>query len=900
MEPLGADGLERRYIRHEIVADVVSELTSGSSCGILIVGEHGAGKSFVAQRALEQLGEDFAVIQIRGSSISSTLPYGALSVLLHELDSADVEHPLMVLRGLTQLLRNRAQGRTIVLFVDNAHELDELSAMMIAQLSVGGHVRLLAACGDLPNVGGDIMGLWKDDLLRRVDLGAFDFSEAAATLSRHFGGYFSHTAARELWTASGGNALFLFTLAKEQVKLGILVRQEEFWLLGDGPIALTGEIRDVVKARMNRFSQGQRDVIELLALAGAVPLPALMRVSQPRDMDALQECSMIEVSHKHPPMVSIANAVTATIVANAVPPGRSAELRRRLTSVLDHPDLDDTPGLSNVTWAINCGQPVTATVALAAARAANRASDPATALRFIKEIDGAGLRTDAAIESLQAYVSIDNHDSARRILRQFDREAGSDLSFAEWTALQLAASELDRRSHATTANARRRLSHIESKISEQSEEEPDLDSVREMLLLAEAELAVFEGRHRDVLSLDEGSEPVDLGTEPRILAASLLSTSLAILGQTGRAVALGGQIVAAALDGDLADRTVREVRGRYLQLLLLAGEFGAAGNYVAGMSASNEPQSRLGGMFEIVQGVVDFHRGRVDTALPRLEAGARQLRTQDPDGLVGLATAACAYAAALGGDHEKASLYLAEITQLPTRAAWLTSRLARLFELCACVELGQGSGPISALLSEGDADAGSSAIAVGIHFLSAAVRAGDVKPGTQLGGLSRQADGYFALLCRGLADGLKESNSEALMDVCRAAETAGNAVFARDVARKAVNCAQAAGNKISLRVAQRALQSLDELFRGPTGDVNSLTAFALTARECEVAVAAAAGISNRRIAEQMHVSVRTVEGHLYQVYAKLHLASRTELRDVVNVPAGRATTRPELPRRRRP
>src|SRR5450830_1118561 len=245
---------DKQLTRQHIIDDVVETLTSGSGCGVVLVGEHGAGKSFIAQRALEHLGEDYLVVQVRGSSISSKLPYGALSVLLNDLDSSHLEHPLMVLRGLTQLLHAKAQGRTIALFVDNAHDLDDLSCMMVAQLSAGGHVTLLAACVDLPHVGGDIMGLWKDDLLRRVDLEPFDFAETAATLNQEYGGHFSHTAARALWTASGGNALFLHSLAREQIKLGAIARQEGTWVLGNRPISLTGEVRDVVKARLNRLS----------------------------------------------------------------------------------------------------------------------------------------------------------------------------------------------------------------------------------------------------------------------------------------------------------------------------------------------------------------------------------------------------------------------------------------------------------------------------------------------------------------------------------------------------------------------------------------------------------------------------------------------------------------------
>ena len=51
----------------------------------------------------------------------------------------------------------------------------------------------------------------------------------------------------------------------------------------------------------------------------------------------------------------------------------------------------------------------------------------------------------------------------------------------------------------------------------------------------------------------------------------------------------------------------------------------------------------------------------------------------------------------------------------------------------------------------------------------------------------------------------------------------------------------------------------------------------LTDVELRVARLAAAGFRNREIAEQLFMSVRTVEGHLSSVYAKLRIRSRTEL-----------------------
>jgi DNA-binding NarL/FixJ family response regulator len=52
---------------------------------------------------------------------------------------------------------------------------------------------------------------------------------------------------------------------------------------------------------------------------------------------------------------------------------------------------------------------------------------------------------------------------------------------------------------------------------------------------------------------------------------------------------------------------------------------------------------------------------------------------------------------------------------------------------------------------------------------------------------------------------------------------------------------------------------------------------ALTRRELEVARLAALGHSSKMIAERLHVSIRTVETHLYRSYAKLGITDRTEL-----------------------
>ncbi|MFS8099295.1 helix-turn-helix transcriptional regulator [Lentzea alba] len=56
-----------------------------------------------------------------------------------------------------------------------------------------------------------------------------------------------------------------------------------------------------------------------------------------------------------------------------------------------------------------------------------------------------------------------------------------------------------------------------------------------------------------------------------------------------------------------------------------------------------------------------------------------------------------------------------------------------------------------------------------------------------------------------------------------------------------------------------------------------MTASPLTRREREIAVLAARGLTNKEIASSLVISVRTVDNHLSNAYAKLGIATRGEL-----------------------
>jgi DNA-binding CsgD family transcriptional regulator len=82
---------------------------------------------------------------------------------------------------------------------------------------------------------------------------------------------------------------------------------------------------------------------------------------------------------------------------------------------------------------------------------------------------------------------------------------------------------------------------------------------------------------------------------------------------------------------------------------------------------------------------------------------------------------------------------------------------------------------------------------------------------------------------------------------------------------------------VAARLRTRAQQLVErcdgastELLRSPGGE-------GLTNREREVAGLAARGLTDVEIAARLSVSRRTVETHLYRIYAKLGVAGRHEL-----------------------
>jgi DNA-binding NarL/FixJ family response regulator len=167
--------------------------------------------------------------------------------------------------------------------------------------------------------------------------------------------------------------------------------------------------------------------------------------------------------------------------------------------------------------------------------------------------------------------------------------------------------------------------------------------------------------------------------------------------------------------------------------------------------------------------------------------------------------------------------------------------------------------------------------------LQTALGFGDHTVGGRLAELAELVEGPRAATAARQASAVESDDGDTLVAVSSRWQELGDELAAADAAAAAAQAFLRHGRRGSASAAAARAQQLSEACEG--AQTPALTAAArplpLTQREREIAAMAAQGMSNRRIADRLAVSVRTVEGHLYRAGNKLGVNDRSELKAVL-------------------
>ena len=837
--------------------------------GVLVVGDAGIGKTALAAAVIEQLSVP-ALARLVATAAGRSIPFGALSSLL-PLDLTAI-HPALVVQQLTaQLRRTTGSGRMPpVLVVDDAQLLDLQSAAALLTLVTTGTVRLLATVRSDSQPPDAVTALWKERLVERIDLAPFDRAATRELLEAMTGGSVASGTVEMLWSRSGGNPLYLTELARYGLDRGALTQRAGvwWWIGGTG---LPPRLGELLQGRLDAASAAGSEAIDVLAMGEPLPYETLAAVAGEESILELDRLGLVSADQTG----DVLRLRFAHPLLHAVAERRlSAPLRRVLASRLRRAPARHVDVIRRAGWEQAAADGVDIDLMLQAAEAA-LIHEPAAAAGFAERALDAGGGLRAGLMVAAARSEQGQPDQAGAALARVASDATTDHQRLQLFSAEFGLALWGRRN---VRQARQVLDRARSTLPE---------SCRPDLLAAEALAALYSAAcdEAGTLSravLDEPSSP-----EARIRALTALTGALTFCDRGAEAIGTAqrlldelGRAPVAATSAGLAHALVGVTGlffGAAFRLPPSVGRLGRWPGSPEQLEGSDEAlpapppgeQTDLGwpllvGLRRHFQGDLLGALGPLREAYVQQHAGEGLFRSE--------ATAELIVVLAELGCPEEAGRLLED--HPPDQIAIIPGLLPWAGAAVAAADGRRGvAGDLAARAARAAAARGAAAMA--LNFLTDAARWGD--PRRAVAVLADLALPLTSDLQRARAADITARGSGSPSRLLEAAEIQLLAGFSRH-ALELAGLARIGddtgryGRRITavLREAQQRLGDQAPSAATPT-------AGPLTQRESEVARLAARGLSDRQIAEDLVLSVRTVQSHLASTYRKLGIRSRSEL-----------------------
>ena len=252
----------------------------------MLSGSAGVGKTRVAREAVAGCGPRSARRHwIVGTASSRSVPLGAFVDIASDFGP----DPLRRVREVIDGLIGDARYGEVIVGVDDAHLLDDLSAFTVHQLVTRrlATVILTIRSGESPPDA--ITAIWKDQHLERLELQPLSPPEIADLVEHVLDGPVDSFSAQRLWQYTQGNALYLRHLLDNEVNAGRMTQRSGVWLW-DGQPQLSPTLAELLEARMTEVPASVREVLDALAVAEPLETDVLEAVA---DADAVAEAESL-------------------------------------------------------------------------------------------------------------------------------------------------------------------------------------------------------------------------------------------------------------------------------------------------------------------------------------------------------------------------------------------------------------------------------------------------------------------------------------------------------------------------------------------------------------------------------------------------------------------------------
>jgi DNA-binding CsgD family transcriptional regulator len=710
-------------------------------------------------------------------------------------------------------------------------------------------------------------------LLLSLRIEAFTREQTEALARAVLGGVVDTRLINELHERTAGSPLLLRGLLSAGRESGVLVRTDAGWQLR-GALRVNRQLHDLLEFHLQSFAPEELEAVVILAAAEVLDWEILRGLCDVDVVGRLERRGVIQVVADGSNTVARLNH---PIVGEAAMQRAGVVRTRQLTSALAQQlqkqmqTQEERSGLPDVRSQIQLAQFMMRSdlspdldVIIRAAANAMTMSNFACGEELARFAFDRGGGLPAALVLAEAMGWQGRSAEVEAVLGAFDPKGADELMIAHgcMRAANLFWCGQIQQARLGLANVRDRL---------------ESDASVGLITAMEAVFAFFSG---DVATAIETGLALGAGGGPPVAtawAAAATCWALALTGCYGHV----HRIADAGLRGPDLRRSgpLRLVIGwGEVMALTAAGDFAAAEHVWKRYAATPAGVPAVHAVVNAMLGVVNLARGALPSACTAFQNSLSALSPGSPFSWLMLVAALSAQAEGARGDSAAAAgaLRRSEEAYGPQVAVFLPElELARAWERAS---VGQTSAAQTHAVRAAQIARQSGMYAVEMRALHTAVRFDDRSQSERLAELAQTLNTALAEAIAEHARGLADQDGDLLDAAADRFADMGAVALAADAAAQAAREHARTGKRgKGLESSTRAhwLASQHEI-RTPA--VHSVAQpLPITAREREIVNLVAAGLSNRQIADRLVVSVRTVEGHVYRIFAKLGIDDRDQL-----------------------
>ncbi len=843
----------------------------------MITGAPGVGKTTLAVACL-QVAEDrgMALARTTATRASRGLPFGAFAPMLPP--DADDDDPRRedhgtLLRRYARALVEGAEGRRLVVFVDDAHLLDNGSATLFHQLALTQAATVLATVRSDELAPDAVVELWKDGPAERVEVDVLEDAVIEDLLATALGGPVDAAAMRQLTGRCRGNPMFLRELVTGALESGTLVDQGGIWRLR-GALRPTARLVELAAQRLGELTVPERTVLELLTFGEPLGQATLAQLTDPASVETLEARGLIKSRIEGRRIqVWLGHPIYGDVVRVGITALRQRALVRSRAEVVEATGgrrREDTLLLAS--WRL-IGGGGSEELLLAGAVAARARHDYPLAERLARAALNEGGGFEARFLAAESAHFQGRPEEAERELAVLATQATSDAERARVAIVRFDNSYL------LHGRADQRLIDDVADVVTDPFWHDELSSRRFFA-------ATFSGEPQ--AAVKAASSLLERPGSGRLSVAHVApSYSLVRVGRLEEAIELlrplveGGELPAAdesweqwaMLDCLMAAHVFAGRLGEAEDLLVRAYDL-----------VADQPAAEAGAHVTHSLAILHLEQGRPLSAFRRASESYTLFMQLARSSGARWPYIAAAQALALSGQVDLAAATLAahDALDLPTILLNETDLLrARAWTAAAGGDLPTARHHLEAAADLGEEIGDVLGATNALHSLARLGHARQVAD--RLAELATRVDGPLVAARASYANAVAARDSQALEKVSQDFEDLGTILYAAEAsAEAAVNFRRAGEARKAAAAEQKAARLLARCEGATTPAVRTITARVhLTPGELDAALQAAAGRSNKEIASDMYLSVRTVESHLQRVYTKLGISGRHALADAL-------------------